>query len=239
MAGSNGDAALELRGLSKRYGAKTALEEVSFAVGAGQMFGFVGPNGAGKTTTMRIVLGVLARRRRRGALAGRADRRRGAAPDRLHAGGARALPEDAGARPARLYGRAARRRARRRARGGRALDRAAGDRRAGRATRSRRSRSATSSACSWRWRWSTNRSCWSSTSPSPASTPSGSTPSAASCARSEARGVPVVFSSHQLELVERLCDSVAIIAAGRIALTGRVAELEGSLADTFREATRR
>ena len=33
------------------------------------MFGFVGPNGAGKTTTMRIVLGVLARRRRRGALA--------------------------------------------------------------------------------------------------------------------------------------------------------------------------
>jgi ABC-2 type transport system ATP-binding protein len=38
-------------------------------------------------------------------------------------------------------------------------------------------------------------------------------------------GVPVVFSSHQLDLVERLCDSVGIIAAGRMEAVGRVAEL--------------
>jgi ABC-2 type transport system ATP-binding protein len=59
MAGVS-ESALELLGLSKRYGKVTALDGVSFAVGEGQMFGFVGPNGAGKTTAMRIVLGVLA-----------------------------------------------------------------------------------------------------------------------------------------------------------------------------------
>ena len=50
---------LELQGLSRRYGDVTALDDLSFTVREGQMFGFVGPNGAGKTTTMRIVLGVL------------------------------------------------------------------------------------------------------------------------------------------------------------------------------------
>jgi ABC-2 type transport system ATP-binding protein len=50
---------LELRGLTRRYGDVVALDDVSFTVGEGQMFGFVGPNGAGKTTAMRIVLGVL------------------------------------------------------------------------------------------------------------------------------------------------------------------------------------
>jgi len=38
-------------------------------------------------------------------------------------------------------------------------------------------------------------------------------------------GVPVVFSSHQLELVERLCDAVAIVRAGRVVASGRVADL--------------
>ena len=50
---------LELQGLSRRYGDLVALDDVTFTVREGQMFGFVGPNGAGKTTTMRIVLGVL------------------------------------------------------------------------------------------------------------------------------------------------------------------------------------
>jgi ABC-2 type transport system ATP-binding protein len=40
-----------------------------------------------------------------------------------------------------------------------------------------------------------------------------------------AQGIPVIFSSHQLELVERLCDSVAIINRGRLVAAGRVAEL--------------
>jgi ABC-2 type transport system ATP-binding protein len=50
---------LELQGLSRRYGDVVALDDLSFTVREGQMFGFVGPNGAGKITAMRIVLGVL------------------------------------------------------------------------------------------------------------------------------------------------------------------------------------
>ena len=42
-----------------------------------------------------------------------------------------------------------------------------------------------------------------------------------------ATGVPVVFSSHQLELVERLCEAVAIIKDGRLVASGTVEELRG------------
>jgi ABC-2 type transport system ATP-binding protein len=54
------EAALEIDHVSKRYGELVALHEMTFTVGAGELFGFVGSNGAGKTTTMRIALGVLA-----------------------------------------------------------------------------------------------------------------------------------------------------------------------------------
>jgi ABC-2 type transport system ATP-binding protein len=50
---------LDIGGLSKRFGTVQALDDVSFSVRPGELFGFVGSNGAGKTTTMRIVLGVL------------------------------------------------------------------------------------------------------------------------------------------------------------------------------------
>jgi len=53
------DRSLEIIGISKRYGETVALQDLSFEVRAGELFGFVGRNGAGKTTTMRIVLGVL------------------------------------------------------------------------------------------------------------------------------------------------------------------------------------
>jgi ABC-2 type transport system ATP-binding protein len=51
---------LAVQGLTKRYGDVVALEDLNLEVRAGELFGFVGRNGAGKTTTMRIVLGVLA-----------------------------------------------------------------------------------------------------------------------------------------------------------------------------------
>lgn len=51
---------LEIDHVSKRYGSVVALRDMTFRVGAGELFGFVGSNGAGKTTTMRIALGVLA-----------------------------------------------------------------------------------------------------------------------------------------------------------------------------------
>ena len=55
-----GDRQLEIDGISKRYGQTVAVQDLTFEVHAGELFGFVGRNGAGKTTTMRIVLGVLA-----------------------------------------------------------------------------------------------------------------------------------------------------------------------------------
>src|ERR1700730_9175562 len=51
---------LEIDGLRRRYGTVTALDGLTFSVPAGQVFGFLGPNGAGKTTTMRAIFGVTA-----------------------------------------------------------------------------------------------------------------------------------------------------------------------------------
>ena len=50
---------IETRGLTKRYGQLTAVEELDLAVEEGAVFGFVGPNGAGKTTTMRVLATLL------------------------------------------------------------------------------------------------------------------------------------------------------------------------------------
>jgi len=50
---------IETQNLTKRYGEKMAVEEVSLAVEAGEIFGFLGPNGAGKTTTIKMVVGLL------------------------------------------------------------------------------------------------------------------------------------------------------------------------------------
>ncbi|BDI23413.1 ABC transporter ATP-binding protein [Herbiconiux sp. L3-i23] len=50
---------LELRGITKRFGTRQVLDDVSFTVQPGKLTGFVGGNGAGKTTTMRIALGLL------------------------------------------------------------------------------------------------------------------------------------------------------------------------------------
>jgi ABC-2 type transport system ATP-binding protein len=49
---------IEIHGLSKRYGATLALDEVSFTVRPGIVTGFLGPNGAGKSTTMRAIVGL-------------------------------------------------------------------------------------------------------------------------------------------------------------------------------------
>jgi ABC-2 type transport system ATP-binding protein len=54
------DRGLEIDRVSKRFGETVAVQDLSLDVHAGELFGFVGRNGAGKTTTMRIVLGVLA-----------------------------------------------------------------------------------------------------------------------------------------------------------------------------------
>jgi ABC-2 type transport system ATP-binding protein len=49
---------IEVRGLTKRWGAKTAVDDLTFTVQPGIVTGFLGPNGAGKSTTMRVIIGL-------------------------------------------------------------------------------------------------------------------------------------------------------------------------------------
>lgn len=50
---------IKVENLTKRYGEKVAVNNISFEIGEGRIWGFLGPNGAGKTTTMRIITGYL------------------------------------------------------------------------------------------------------------------------------------------------------------------------------------
>ncbi len=54
----NGDA-IDVRGLSKRFGERLAVDGFSLSVGRGTIYGFLGPNGSGKTTTIRMLCGLL------------------------------------------------------------------------------------------------------------------------------------------------------------------------------------
>jgi ABC-2 type transport system ATP-binding protein len=236
---ANGETALELRGLRKRYADVVALDGVSFAVAGGEMFGFVGPNGAGKTTTMRIVLGVLA------ADAGEVLWRGGPIGDeeRRRIG---YMPEERGLYPkmrvrdhlvyvARLHG------------VGEAGAETAADHwltTLGIEARADDVVEALSLGNQQRVQLALalvhEPELLVLDEPFSGLDPDGvDALSGALREEIERRGVPVIFSSHQLELVERLCDSVAIIAAGRIVERGALAEIEGSLAEAFREATRR
>ncbi|MCX7571230.1 ABC transporter ATP-binding protein [Tumebacillus sp. DT12] len=51
--------AVQIRHLTKRIGSKTLVEDLTFDVPQGQVFGFLGPNGAGKTTTIRMIMGLI------------------------------------------------------------------------------------------------------------------------------------------------------------------------------------
>jgi ABC-2 type transport system ATP-binding protein len=52
-------AIVETEGLTKSYGSKRGIVDVTFKVDEGEVFGFLGPNGAGKTTTIRVLMALL------------------------------------------------------------------------------------------------------------------------------------------------------------------------------------
>jgi ABC-2 type transport system ATP-binding protein len=62
--------AIEVHGLTRRFGDFTAVDHVSFDVAKGEIFGFLGPNGAGKTTTIRMLAGLLLPSEGHGVVAG-------------------------------------------------------------------------------------------------------------------------------------------------------------------------
>jgi ABC-2 type transport system ATP-binding protein len=64
-------AAIEIRGLSKRFGKVEAVRDLSFEVEAGRVTGFLGPNGAGKSTTLRMLLGLIHANAGEGTFGGR------------------------------------------------------------------------------------------------------------------------------------------------------------------------
>jgi ABC-2 type transport system ATP-binding protein len=215
---------LELRDLARRYGDVVALDGISFDVARGQMFGFVGPNGAGKTTTMRIVLGVLAADR--GEV--RFDGRPVDFDMRARFG---YMPEERGLYPkmrvrdqlvylARLHGIDA-------SAAGRAADdwierlglsERAGDR-VEQLSLGNQQRVQLAAALVH------DPALLVLDEPFSGLDPVGVDVLSGVLADYAATGVPVVFSSHQLELVERLCEAVAIIKDGRLVASGPVEEL--------------
>ncbi len=59
MNGGNAGPAIDVRGLTKRYGQRTVVDRVDMQVAAGRIVGFLGPNGSGKTTSLRMLCGLL------------------------------------------------------------------------------------------------------------------------------------------------------------------------------------
>jgi len=210
---------LELSDLHRSFGEVRALDGVSFAVRPGRLTGFIGANGAGKTTTMRIVLGVLAADagevRWQGAPVTAADRRRFGY-----------MPEERGLYPkmavldqlvffARLHGLApgaARARAEEllgelglAEQGATRLEKLS----LGNAQRAQVAASLIH-----------DPELLVLDEPFSGLDPIAVDAMAGMLRRRAAAGVPVLFSSHQLDLVERLCDDVVLIHAGRVVAAG-------------------
>ncbi|MCW2680067.1 MAG: type transport system ATP-binding protein [Frankiales bacterium] len=215
---------LELVEVSKSYGSRRAVDGVSFAVPPGSLTGFVGANGAGKTTTMRVVLGIV-------AADGGTVTWRGAPMDAVARRRTGYMPEERGLYPrmtvrrqlvylARLHGASP---AAGRARADELLERldlgARADDQVDALSLGNQQRAQIAAAL--------------------VHDPdlllldepfSGLDPVAVDRLTELLRdvaagGVPVLFSSHQLELVERLCDRVVVLAAGRVVAAGEVEAL--------------
>ncbi len=223
---------LEAHSLTRVFGSTTVLDDVSFSVTPGRITGFVGANGAGKTTTMRILMGVL------GASSG--EVRWDGAP--ITADVRRTfgyMPEERGLYPrmrlreqlvffARLHGSSA----------ADAVDRADGllghfglteraDDLLDELSLGNQQRVQIAAALVHRPAALVLDEPFSGLDPH-------AVDSMTDLLRAEAGHLPLLFSSHQLDLVERLCDDLVVLAGGRVVATGSVEDLRGRGADRFR-----
>lgn len=215
---------IELNAINRSFGDRRVLEDVSFEVASGRMTGFVGGNGAGKTTTMRIILGVLAESSGSVLFGGHPI----TVGDRSRFG---YMPEERGLYPkmkvaeqlvylARLHGLSSADATRE---SDRLLERLGLAERANDTLESlslgNQQRAQIAAALVHR----------------PVALVldepfSGLDPMAVEVVLSvlrdyAAQGAPVLFSSHQLDIVERLCDDVVVIGGGRILASGSREEL--------------
>ena len=221
---------LELIGLRRSFDDVVALDDVSFAVPEGAIVGFVGPNGAGKTTAMRIALGVLE------PDAGEV-RWRGQPLDALARRRFGYMPEERGLYPkmrvreqlvylARLHGLPAAHAARRADEivATMGVEERAGDR-VESLSLGNQQRVQLAAALVHEPDALVLDEPFSGLDPVGVDVLAG-------VLRRQAQnhGVPVVFSSHQLDLVERICDAVVLIDHGRIVASGTIDELRASRA---------
>ena len=210
---------LTIRDVTKRFGDRTVLDHVGFEIGDGRLTGFVGGNGAGKTTTMRIVLGVLSADSGSVSIDGSPVR----PSDRRRFG---YMPEERGLYPkmkvaeqiaylGRLHGmtKADARRAT-----GALLERLDLAERADdfveKLSLGNQQRAQIAAALVHSPEVLILDEPFSGLDPMAVESVLGVLQEQA------ARGVPVLFSSHQLDLVERLCDDLVIIADGRVRASG-------------------
>ena len=218
---------LALSNLSKRFGSLQALDRLSLSLEAGEIVGFVGANGAGKSTTMRIIMGVLA-----------ADHGtvtwKGSPVDAATRRAIGYMPEERGLYPrmkvaeqlvylARLHGLSA------------SAAKAAADRWTERlGLEGRRGDEVQSLSLGNQQRVQLAAALVSDPELLILDEPfSGLDPVAVDVMSQvllerAAAGVPTLFSSHQLDVVERLCDRVVIIRSGRLVADGTIPELQAT-----------
>jgi ABC-2 type transport system ATP-binding protein len=222
---ADGGASLELTGLSRRFGSVVALDGLTFSVPPGQVFGFLGPNGAGKTTTMRAIFGVVALEK--GEVRWRGEP---VTEEARHRFGY--MPEERGLYPSmqileqleylgRLHDMTA------------AAARAAARNwigRLGLAGRESAKLEALSHGNQQRVQLAAalmhEPDLLVLDEPFAGLDPGGVDDMTAILAERARAGVTVLFSSHQLDLVEDICEAVAIIYRGRVVAQGAVADLE-------------
>ncbi|WP_024356193.1 ABC transporter ATP-binding protein [Leucobacter chironomi] len=210
---------IEIAGVSRSFGERRVLSDVSFGVEGGRMTGFVGGNGAGKTTTMRIILGVLAADSGRVTLEGSPI----TAADRARFG---YMPEERGLYPkmkvleqlvylGRLHGMSA---AAAKASASGLVERLGLGERAGDTLESlslgNQQRAQIAAALVHEPIALVLDEPFSGLDPIAVEVVLGVLRDYA------AQGAPVLFSSHQLDIVERLCDDVVVIGDGRILASG-------------------
>jgi len=227
------EAAIEVDGLSRSFGDLKAVDDVSFTVPGGLMTGFVGGNGAGKTTTMRMIMGLLATH----AGEVRWDGRPMTAADRRTVG---YMPEERGLYPKQkvmdqlvylgeLSGMKA----------GEAKT-AIMDNLARFGLEDRAGEKVEKLSLGNQQRVQIIAALMSNPQALILDEPfSGLDPHAVDSMvdllrEHTARGIPVLFSSHQLDLVERLCDRLVVLSKGRVVAAGTVTELRNRGTERYR-----